>query len=107
MWEPTGKKATDKTTGASLRQVKSEHGRIGWEVTHNGVVLGYVLQYEATVDRMAKSGGYAVSRRYVKRWTFEPKQVAGERWKRAQYGMASRGDAVWTAVRNAKLAASK
>lgn len=107
MWKPTGKKATDKTTGATLRQVKSEYDRIGWEVTYDGVVLGVVLQYDATIDRMSRDGRYVASRRYAKRWSFEPKQVAGERWKRAQFGMKSRGDAVWSAVRNAKLAASK
>jgi len=101
MWEPTGKKATDRTTGAKLieQQQPGKHSYSKrWEVSLDDVVLGYVDSYEGHKDTKAP-GSRIVTRRVIKTmWSCVKIRKEGMPYQRTWYGHATRARAVFCLV---------
>lgn len=99
MWEPTGRKATDRTTGAKLvEQGSTITSSTRWEVSNDDVVRGYVSSYEGHKD-YKPAGSRIVTRRVTKTmWTCVKVRVAGGPHPRSWYGHATRARAVYTLV---------
>lgn len=99
MWEPTGKKATDRTTGAKLvEQRMTETGSLRWEVSLDGEVRGYVASYEGTVDKKAPGSRIVHSRTYKTMWSYVKVRKEGMPHQRTQFGNATRARAVYCLV---------
>lgn len=99
MWEPTGKKATDRTTGAKLvEQRMTVTGSLRWEVSLDGAVLGYVNSYEGYVDKKAPGSRIVHSRKMTTLWAMKKVQVVGGPLQRTWHGHATRARAVYTLV---------
>lgn len=95
MWEPTGKKATDRTTGAKLvEQRMTVTGSLRWEVRVNDVLLGYVHDYEGTVDKKAPGSRIVYSRTYKRMWAMQRARVAGGKHERTYHRYTTRASAV-------------
>lgn len=99
MWEPTGKKATDKTTGAKLAEQRMEQtGSLRWEVSLDGEVIGHVSSYEGYVDKKAPGSRIVYSRKTKTLWASKRVQVQGAPLQRAWHGHATRARAVYALV---------
>lgn len=101
MWKPTGKKATDRTTGAKLieQSMDVKHGAsTRWEVSLNDVVLGYVDSYEGNVDKKAPGSRIVHSRVTKTMWSFVKVRGEGMPYQRTHYGFATRARAVYVLV---------
>ena len=102
MWEYTGKKATDRTTGAKLREqsLQVKHGAsTRWEVSLNDVVLGYVDSYLGHVDKKAPGSRIVHSRVTKTMWSYVKVRKEGMPLQRTQYGNATRARAVFCLVK--------
>ena len=101
MWEPTGKKATDRTTGAKLTEQRmTETGTLRWEVSLDGVVLGHVRSYEGYVDKKAPGSRVVHSRKVKIMWMSQQNREPGDPYRRAWYGHATRSHAVEALVKH-------
>lgn len=101
MWEYTGKKATDKATGATLRQQSMDvkHGdSTRWEVSLNGEVIGYVDSYLGYVDKKAPGSRIVHSRTEKTMWSYVKVRKEGMPYQRTQYRNATRARAVYCLV---------
>lgn len=101
MWEPTGKKATDKTTGAKLVEQKMnvKHGAsTRWEVSLDGTVLGYVASYLGVVDKKAPGSRIVHSRTEKTMWSYVKVRGEGMPYQRTVYRNATRARAVYCLV---------
>lgn len=99
MWEPTGKKATDKTTGAKLvEQRMTVTGSLRWEVSLDGTVIGHVNSYEGYVDKKAPGSRIVHSRKVKTLWAMKKVQVVGGPLQRSWHGHATRARAVYVLV---------
>ena len=99
MWEPTGKKATDRTTGAKLvEQRMTETGSLRWEVSKDDVVRGYVNSYEGYVDKKAPGSRIVHSRKVKTLWASRPASTVTQPHPRSWYGHATRARAVYVLV---------
>jgi hypothetical protein len=99
MWELTGKKATDKTTGAKLVEQRMEQtGSLRWEVSLNGEVLGYVNSYLGNVDKKAPGSRIVHSRTIKTMWSYVKVRREGMPYQRTQFGNATRARAVYCLV---------
>lgn len=100
MWEPTGKKATDKATGAKLvEQRMGQTGSLRWEVSVNDVVVGYVSSYEGYVDKKAPGSRIVHSRKVKTLWVCMKVRVEGAPHPRSWYGHATRARAVFSLIK--------
>lgn len=99
MWEPTGKKATDRTTGAKLvEQRMTLTGSVQWEVRKDDIVLGYVHSYEGNVDKKAPGSRIVHSRVSKIMWACVKVRVEGGPYPRTSHRHATRARAVYTLV---------
>jgi hypothetical protein len=99
VWNPTGKKATDKTTGAKLVEVASTvTSSVRWEVRLDDVLLGYVHSYEGNVDKKAPGSRIVYSRTIKTMWACVKVRVPGSPHPRTSFRHTTRARAVWTLV---------
>lgn len=99
MWEPTGKKATDRTTGAKLvEQRMKQTGSLRWEVSLDGKVLGHVNSYEGYVDKKAPGSRIVHSRKVKTLWASRPAATEQQPRPRSWHGHATRARAVYVLV---------
>lgn len=104
MWEPTGRKATDRTTGAKLIEERFAHspkgnGSVRWAVYANDVLLGHVHSYEGHRD-YGLANSRVVTRRVTKTmWASQAVRRAGMPRQRAWYGHATRARAVYALIK--------
>lgn len=102
MWEPAGKKATDRTTGAKLveQRLDVKHGSVTrWEVSLNDEVLGYVSSYLGYVDKKAPGSRIVHSRTEKIMWSCVRVHVEGQPRPRSWFGHATRARAVFCLVK--------
>lgn len=99
MWEPTGRKATDRTTGAKLVEQRMEQtDSLRWEVSLDGKVLGHVSSYEGYVDKKVPGSRIVHSRQVKTLWASRPAATDAQPHPRSWYGHATRARAVYTLV---------
>jgi hypothetical protein len=99
MWEPTGKKVTDRTTGATLvEQQMSVTGSLRWEISLHGKVLGHVNSYEGYVDKKAPGSRIVHSRKVKTMWVSRPASTDTVKYPRSWHGHATRARAVFVLV---------
>jgi len=95
-WTPTGKKATDRTTGAKLIEMASTiTSSTRWEVRKDGVLVGYVHSYEGNVDKKAPGSRIVYSRTVKTMWACVKVRAEGGAYQRTNYGHATRARAVF------------
>jgi hypothetical protein len=100
MWEPTGKKATDKATGAKLveQRMTTQTDSLRWEVSLNGEVLGYVDSYLGYVDKKAPGSRIVHSRKQKTMWSYVKVRKEGMAYQRTEFRNATRARAVYCLV---------
>lgn len=99
MWEPTGKKATDKATGAKLvEQRMTDTGSLRWEVSLDDKVIGHVASYEGYVDKKAPGSRIVHSRKMKIMWSYVKVRAEGGPYERTQTRNATRARAVYSLV---------
>lgn len=101
MWEPTGKKATDRTTGAKLVEQCNapDTGSLRWEVSLDGKVIGHVASYLGNVDKKAPGSRIVHSRTTKTMWWYVKVRGEGMPYQRTQFGNATRARAVYCLVK--------
>jgi hypothetical protein len=96
MWEPTGKKATDRTTGAKLTEMQmTETGSLRWDVRKDDVLIGYVHSYEGYVDKSAPGSRIVYSRTVKTMWACVKVRIPGGPRPRTAHRHATRARAVF------------
>lgn len=99
-WTYTGKKATDRTTGAKLLEQQSTvTSTTRWEVSLDGKVLGHVRSYVGNVDKKAPGSRIAYSRTEKIMWVSEPVRAEGQPRPRPWYRHATRARAAQALVK--------
>jgi len=98
-WTPTGKKATDRTTGAKLIEMASTiTSSTRWEVRKDDVLVGYVHSYEGHVDKKAPGSRIVYSRTVKTMWACVKVRVEGGPLPRTSHGHVTRARAVYVLV---------
>lgn len=99
LWEPTGKKATDRTTGAKLVEEGSTvTTSTRWAVYVDGALLGYVKAYLGVVDKKAPGSRIVHSRTEKTMWSCVRARKEGMPYQREWYGHATRARAVFMLI---------
>lgn len=94
-WEPTGKKATDRTTGAKLvEEASTITTSVRWAVYVEGELVGHVHSYEGNVDKKAPGSRIVYSRIVKTMWACQKIRKEGMPHQRTWYRHATRARAV-------------